>query len=263
MAYFKIEFFSNSLRRFVNFDMYIPNDIKYDEPRENKYQHRETKTLFLLHGYTGSANNWGIDELAKKYNFAMVMPNGENAFWLNQTATGHKYCSYVGEELIEYIRKTFGLCKNAEDTYVCGISMGGFGALHTGFYYPNTFSKIAAMSPALILHDIAGMKPEQDDGVANYEYYKNCFGDLENVLESKSNPETLVKELKAESRKIPQIYMCCGTEDFLIENCRNFHKFLDGENVPNVFLESKGEHNSIFWNEYIVKVVEWMFEGYI
>jgi hypothetical protein len=42
-------------------------------------------------------------DAAKKYNFAMVMPSGENAFYLDGLSTGHKYCTYVGKELTEYI----------------------------------------------------------------------------------------------------------------------------------------------------------------
>jgi S-formylglutathione hydrolase FrmB len=39
----------------------------------------------------------------------------------------------------DYIRKTFGLCCAKEDTFISGLSMGGFGALHTGLAYPDTF----------------------------------------------------------------------------------------------------------------------------
>ena len=37
------------------------------------------------------------------------------------------------------------------------------------------------------------MKPGGQDGLANYEYYRECFGDLDKVLESDNNPEVLVK----------------------------------------------------------------------
>ena len=102
--------------------------------------------------------------------------------------------------MLGYVRNTFGLAKSAEDTFILGMSMGGFGALHTGLSYPDRFGKIGAMSSALIVHEVAGMKPGMDNGVANYEYYRECFGDPDRVLESDNNPETLVDKL--ESRKI-------------------------------------------------------------
>ena len=63
------------------------------------------------------------------------------------------------------------------------------------------------MSSALIVHQIAGMKPCEDNGVANYDYYRECFGDLDAVLESDSNPEVLVKRLK-DSGRVSLRYSC-------------------------------------------------------
>lgn len=33
-------------------------------------------------------------------------------------------------------------------------------------------------------------------------------------MESANNPETLVDKLLSENKKMPEIYMSCGTEDF-------------------------------------------------
>ena len=60
----------------------------------------------------------------------------------------------MGKELIAYLQKTFGIAMKAEDTFIGGLSMGGFGALHTGFLYPENYSKIAALSSALIVHEV-------------------------------------------------------------------------------------------------------------
>ena len=197
------------------------------------------RTLFLLHGYTGKAGNWVPEDVAVRYNLAIVMPTAENSFYLNGAATGRAYQTMVGEELVGYVRKTFGLAKKREETFIAGLSMGGFGALHTGLAYPETFGKIAALSSALIVHEIARMKPGEDNGVANYEYYRECFGDL----------------ATAEER---DLVMACGTEDFLIENNRQLHAFLKQEEIPHVYLEGPGIHDMAFWSAYIVKAIEWM-----
>ena len=261
MAQITVSFFSNSLMRTVSFKMYIPNDHRKDIPREEtQYSKRRMKTLLLLHGYTGFGENWVPQYISEKYNFAVVMPDGENSFWLNGLSTGHKFCTYVGDELIHYLRTTFGLADCAENTYVMGLSMGGFGALHTALAYPDTFGKVSALSSALIVHEIAGMRPGEDNGVANYDYYHECFGDLDYVEESDSNPETLVKRLKDNNENIPEIFMACGTEDFLLENNRTFHSFLDSIGVKHIYLESKGSHDMTFWNEYALKFSQMMFE---
>lgn len=260
MAYFKINLFSNSLKRYTSFDMFIPNDIREDIPHEDTiYSRRKTKTLFLLHGYTGNAGNWIPEYLAEKYNFAIVMPSGENSFWLDGLSTGHKYGTFVGSELVSYIRKTFGLAMGAEETYIMGMSMGGFGALHIALNFPDNFGKLGALSSALIVHDIANMKPDDKNDVANYAYYHECFGDLDLVEKSENNPEILVERLKNLGQNIPEIYMCCGTEDFLLEKNRHMHRFLNNANVKHEYFESSGGHDMIFWSEYAVKVVDWMF----
>ena len=258
MAYFRVEYYSNALRRETSFEVLIPNDPRDDAPAPAAGS--PMKTLFLLHGYTGKAGNYVPEELPGQYNFAIVMPSGENSFYLNGLATGHAFQTMLGEELVDYVRKTFRLALRPEDTGIAGLSMGGFGALHTGLAYPDRFGKIGAMSSALIVHEVAGMKPGEGNAVANYEYYRECFGEPEQLLESDKNPETLIRRLKAAGEKIPDIDLCCGTEDFLIENNREMHRFLVEEGVAHEYHEAPGIHDMVFWKEHIRKIVKWMFE---
>lgn len=256
MAYYTIRIFSEALNRNTTFQMLLPNDRAPRPP----YGERKTRLLFLLHGYTaGDIGNCVPEELSEKYNFAVVIPNGENGFWLDGLSTGHRYCTFLGEELIGYLRKTFGLGEKREDTCLIGMSMGGFGALHTALAYPKVFGKAAALSSALIVHDIAHMKEGGETPFANYAYYRECFGDLERVEESDANPETLAKRLKESGAQLPKIFMCCGTEDFLLENNRVFHRFLDETGIAHTYLESGGGHDMAFWNEYLTRFTEEMF----
>ena len=147
----------------------------------------------------------------------------------------------------------------AEDTYLMGFSMGGFGALHTALAYPETFSKTAALSSALIHNGVAQMKEGEANEIANYDYYRMCFGDPDKLAESDNNPEYLIKKLIAAGKKIPEIFMACGTEDFLLEPNRAFHKFLEDQKVEHVYLESKGIHDMKFWQEYAEKFIPMMF----
>lgn len=260
MADLTIRFYSNVLKRDVSFLMVIPNDIRMDYPREDlKRKDRPMKTLFLLHGYTGAASNWVPGNLAEQYNFAIVIPNGENSFWLDGLPTGRQFATFVGVELVEYVRKTFHLAMNADDTYLLGFSMGGFGALHTAFAFPETFGKTAALSSALIHNEVANMKEGQGNDVANYDYYKMCFGEPSKLPESDNNPEYLVKKLKAAGKKIPEIYMACGTEDFLLEPNRAFHKFLEEQGVKHTYEEGPGIHDMRFWQEWAAKFIPLMF----
>ena len=257
MAYFRIEYFSNALRRAAGFEMLIPNDFRADIPVQ--IPDKPMGTLFLLHGYTGKAGNWVPENLAQELNFAIVMPTAENSFYLNGDATGRAYQTMLGEELVDYVRRTFRLAMRTEDTAIAGMSMGGYGALHTALAYPDRFGKAGCLSSALIVHGIAHMKPGEENGVANYAYYRQCFGDLETAEERDCNPEVQIRQLKATGTRIPDLYLCCGTEDFLIEPNRQMHRFLETEGVAHEYQEGPGRHDMAFWSEYIVKVVRWMF----
>ena len=260
MAKLQIEYFSHALQRPTVFDLLIPNDSREAlSPEEADRRARSMKALFLLHGYTGKSENWVPEGLPEKYNFAIVMPTAENSFYLNGEATGSAYQTLVGEEIVDYVRRTFRLAAGPEDTYIAGLSMGGFGALHTGLAYPDRFGKICALSSALIVHEVSRMKPGAGNGVANYAYYASCFGDPATAAERDVNPEVLAHKLKAAGAKIPEIFMACGTEDFLIENNREMHRFLEKEGIDHLYYESKGVHDMVFWREYIAKGVEWMF----
>jgi len=260
MANITVRYFSNCLKRCTTFQMYIPNAFRSDAPpADNECYKRDTKTLFLLHGYSGDAGNWVPEELSEKYNFAVVMPSGENSFWLDGISTGHQFCTLLGEELIGYIRRTFGLAMKREDTFTMGLSMGGFGAMHTALAYPGVFGKAACFSSAFIHNEVAKMEPGSGNGVANYEYYRECFGEPSQLADSVNNPEFLVKKIKSEGGEMPELILACGTEDFLIEPNRAMHRFLEEQGVEHIYEEDTGVHDMNFWSKCVQKYVPRMF----
>lgn len=259
MAKITVEFYSNFLLRPVQFKVFIPNDPCTTWGPVEKKDYTKLKTLFVLHGYTGCAENWIPEELLDKYQFAVVAPNGDLGFWVDGLSTGSAYGKFLCEELVDYVRKTFHLAMTPEDTYLMGISMGGYGTIRNALTYPEVFGKAAMLSAAYIIHTIAGMQPGFVDTHANYEYYRNCFGDLNEVEKSRNNPEVLIDELLASGKKIPEILMAIGTEDFLLEPNRGFHRFLEERNVPHSYFESTGGHDMVFWQEYTAKFIPMLF----
>lgn len=262
MALFQIDFFSESLARAVEVSFILPNDQSANMTKENPHYQRNVKTLYLFHGYSANNKDWltgsRIQEFASKYNLAVVMPAAENSFYLNGKGTGKAYGTYVGEELVSYMQKTFHLSAKKEDNFLCGLSMGGFGSIHTALMYPDTFSKSAALSSALIVNSIKNMEPGTGNPIADYDYYYGVFGDLTKLDESENNPEYLIRRLKSAGKKIPDLYMACGTEDFLIEENREFHRFLMEQEIQVMYTESPGVHDWNFWNEYLEPSIKWM-----
>jgi len=163
--------------------------------------------------------------------------------------------------LVDYVRKTFNLATDRDDTFIGGLSMGGFGAIRTGLYYNETFSKVVGLSSALIIHNVKNKKEGFKDAIADYDYYTLVFGNLEQLENSVNNPEYLIKKLKEENKPIPKIYMACGTEDFLIEENRAFFRFLKDENIDVEYIESPGVHNWDFWNAYLEPSIKWLLSN--
>ncbi len=245
----------------VNISFVIPNDVPEIMKMTNMNFRRPMKTLYLLHGFSGNDTDWeynGIaEDIAFNYNMAVIMITGGNNFYLDRKATGTQYCTFAGQEVVDYTRKLFGLSDKREDTLIGGLSMGGFGAIHTGFAYPETFGGIVALSSALIIHQIDNMKEGTADMMANYEYYREVFGDLTKVTESDANPEVLFKRNVEAGKKNPPVYMAIGTEDFLYEHNQIMRKFFEDNGADFTYEEGPGDHNWNFWNCYINKGLDW------
>lgn len=62
--------------------------------------------------------------------------------------------------MVELTRRLLPLSTRREDTYIAGISMGGYGALYNGLKYKETFGKIAAMSPAADIYRLFRELPD-------------------------------------------------------------------------------------------------------
>lgn len=260
MAFLQVNYFSKAIRRIVTFNALVPIDT-IEIQGQNEAPKGPMKSLYLLHGFSGNHTDWicetKIQELSLKHNIAVFMPSGENNFYLDDTDKGALYGEFVGNELVEFTRKIFPLSNRREDTSIGGLSMGGYGAIRNGLKYSHSFSRIIALSSALIVHDIAGIPVDFKGPVADYKYYRSVFGDLNELLGSDKDPEALIIKLKRENAAIPKIYMACGTEDFLLNENRNYHDFLASEGIEHTYVENPGTHDWNFWNEHIEKAIKW------
>ncbi len=232
---------------------------------DNIHYQRPTKTLILLHGYSGDCTDWLYNspaaDFSLKYNLAVVMPSGGLNFYVDNKATGRQYGKFIGEDLIKYLRDTYGLANSSEDTFIGGASMGGFGALHTALMYPETFGGVIALSSALIIYQLKDMKPEMKDPVmANYEYYVATFGDLTKAENSDHNPEVLYLKNKKAGKPLPKIYLACGNKDFLLKPNQKMRDFLISQDADFIYAEEDGQHNWDFWTPHAYKGIEYLLK---
>lgn len=261
MAIMRVSFLSEALCRSVGLNVIVPMET-IGIPGEAKPQKPYIfKTLYLLNGYSGNQDDWltysHIRALADQYCLAVVMPAGENGFYVDKTARGTFYGEFVGKELVEFTRNMFPLSRRRADTFIGGLSMGGFGAVRLGFYYYQNFSKIISFSGAFVTDQIAGIKKGYSDGVGDYDFYQAVFGDLHAIKDSPKDPFWCAKQALA-AGMAPELYLACGTEDFLLQANRRAKAKLEALGMVPHYLEAGGTHDWKFWNEQLEPAIQWL-----
>lgn len=262
MAILECNFMSKSIWRMVTFNAVIPtHEIDSFNNNDDVEEIKAFKTLYLLHGITGNHTAWlsgsRIKSLAEDNNLAVIMPAGENSFYVDNP-NGNKFGEYIGEEIVNVTRAMFNLSKKREDTFIAGLSMGGYGALRNGLKYNETFSKIGAFSSALIIDEAVNSTDNEPFYFATKTYYESVFGDIAKLKGSDKDLEALILSLKENNKNIPEIYMACGTEDFLLQNNRKFKDFLKCEGINLNYEEGIGSHEWKFWDVHIEKFIKWL-----
>ena len=259
MALIQCNFFSKSLMRTVPIQVVLPTD-KTLAPDGSAPQ-GPFKTLYLLHGIFGNDTDWvcgtRVQSWAQDRNLAVVMPSGENSFYVDMPKASAYYGTYIGKELVDFTRRTFPLSHKREDTFIGGLSMGGYGAIVNGLQNPETFGAVCALSSALILDSAMEHKEYTNNLMTNRGYYETVFGDLSKVRGSDKDYDALAEKVAPLAEK-PKFYMACGTEDGLIGVNREFRDHLNNLGFDVTYEEGPGVHDWYFWDEYILKAMEWL-----
>lgn len=264
MAILTGSFQSKELFRKVSFTAIIPTTTRsiYEPDDTESGSDQPLKTLYLLHGWDGNHEDWlhntRIAELAIKYHVAIIMPDGQNSFYVNQP-NGDHFGKFIGEEFVHETRRLFHLSDKREDTTIGGLSMGGYGALRNGFYYPTTFGNILAFSSKFFTK--RSNANIVFDNPISMRYQALIQGKTTAALADDMDLEELVIKAVESSGKNPRLYLSCGTEDDLIEEQRSFHQFLEEQNYMHQLVEAPGKHNWDYWNDSIEQSMKWVYEN--
>ena len=190
MALIQMDFHSETLKRTVPVNIILPFE-RFSGP---------FPTLYLLHGLTDNANGWlsysRIRLWAEESGLAVVMPSGENSFYMDilvKDGCLGDFGEYVGRELVEVTREVLPLSRKREDTFLGGLSMGGFGACRNALKYWKTFGKAAVLSGALHVYEYpADWVETQGNTIGEVRN----FGNLEETRNTDRNPRYLIREIQ-------------------------------------------------------------------
>ena len=266
MAFIRAEFMSMSLKRIVPITVVIPSDTTNFSGTGTNPARPPYKTLYLLHGIYGSdmdmIANTNVMRLARERQLAVVMPAGENHFYSDDVVSGEKYGEFIGKELVEATRRMFPLSDKKEDTFIAGMSIGGYGALMNGVKYYDTFGYIASMSTAILTPETLAAGKPNPTPMCEAGFQKAVF-DIDHLATSEKNPYVLLKNYVNKKDEFPKIRISVGSEDPLAENNVNLHKYMEKLGIAHEFSITKGGHNFDFWREEIVQILDWLPHGEI
>lgn len=239
--------------RDMPYKIVLPADYEASARQTKKYP-----VIYLLHGLTGHYDNWvtktKLIDYLRSYEFIIVTPEGENGWYTDSaSAPNEKYETYILNELIPEIDGKFRTIAERRGRVIAGLSMGGYGSLKFGLKYPDKFTLVGSFSGALeaaswtekVLAD-AGIKGAIPDTI------KRAFGLDASLTRTENDIYRLVRSGSPEYLKtLPFIYLDCGTEDFLVQNNRDFAGLLSEKKIPHEFRELPGGHTWPYWDSQV------------
>lgn len=144
---------------------------------------------------------------AEERNIAVVNISGENKAYIR--TEDDDFFKFISEELPDFICGMFPISDRPEDTYIAGLSMGGYGTLVHGLSFPERFAAFGAFSAGT---KRVRMRTAELTGGAIHESIR------QEAEAGEFDPETLARAIPAQGKKFPKVYMACGEEDFIYES---------------------------------------------
>lgn len=255
-AYFHVNFHSCVLSMSVDVSVLLPERDRIKQFEEKTYNQVKYQTLYLLHGFTGDYMTYirtsNIERYADEHQIMVVMPSVYNSAYTDMKY-GMDYFTYLSEELMDFIERTFPASPKKENRFVAGMSMGGYGAYKLGITCADKFCAIGG---------IAGSYHAQ------YRYQgkvntvstlcEALYGDPPAMTPEIHDIFTMMKNRKENGVELPRMYTCCGTEDRRYQDSVDLKEFADEFGIPLVFENGPGKHDAVFFDEYIQKILDWM-----
>jgi putative tributyrin esterase len=247
MAQITCNFFSYTLHRAVDVSIILPTPVFGDVMGKGKTPAHRPKAkypvLYLLHGYGNDGSTWRrytpLERYAEEANIAVVTFSGENKAYANHTL-GDKFYDFIAKELPDFVLGMFPISDRREDTYIAGLSMGGYGTLLHAISRPGDYCAFGAFSAGLMK---SGSKLAAD------------------AVVEKELPDVayLLAEAKDRIYDLPKGYLSCGTEDFLYEANVNFKEQYLAQGGDLYWKEVPGfGHEWPFWDQEIKAFLEWI-----
>lgn len=226
-------FDSATLGEKVSYLVYLP-------PSYASSPNRRYPVLYWLHGMRGGLLKGSIfydkfraalDE-GKAPEMIIVFPKGRHAsMYCDSTDSKRPVETVTIKELIPHIDATYRTVPKREGRAIEGSSMGGFGAVHLAFKYPDLFCATTAIIGAL--YEGSEFVESPSDSLA-----WTFGGDIEAF--KRESPWRLIDDNLEDIRGKMTIRFFPGSEDRLFDCCNGLHEKLSKLGVAHTFVVTQG-----------------------
>jgi putative tributyrin esterase len=254
MVHARVDFFSDALSLSTSMTVLLPQQTATQIGMEGRIAEGPPPVLYLLHGLSDDDTIWlrrtSIERYVAPLGLAVVMPQVHRSFYADQ-AYGGRYWTFLTEELPDIVGSLFRVSQRREDTFVAGLSMGGYGAFKWALRHPDRIAAAASLSGAV---DVAGLR-SQRERTEDPRMFERIFGNQELA----GGPDDLLWLLdQAEPAALPSLYLCCGTEDELIGDNERFRDRCAAAGIPLTSDFGPGVHDWAYWDATIQDVLAWL-----
>ncbi|MGW5359267.1 alpha/beta hydrolase [Actinopolymorpha pittospori] len=253
MALLRCDFFSEALALSTSMTVILPQETTAQIGMTGAARAEGHPTLYLLHGMSDDDTIWlrrtSIERYVAPLGLAVVMPQVNRSFYADEVH-GNRYWTFLSQELPEIANRFFRLSQRREDTFVAGLSMGGYGALKWGLRHPERFAAAASLSGALDMGDPERLRNRP-------EMMNRVFGDRP-VRGTDDDLLWLLDQADTAAASTPDLYVCCGTEDPLLKSNHTFLETARRNDIPVTTDFGPGEHEWGYWDRKIQDVLAWL-----
>jgi S-formylglutathione hydrolase FrmB len=252
MARLRCDFFSDVLGLSTSMTVLLPETTTGQIGMEGHAREGGHPVLYLLHGLSDDDTTWtrrsSLERYAAELGLAVVMPAVQKSFYTDQVH-GLPYWTFLTEELPATVARFFRVSDRREDTFVAGLSMGGYGAFKWAFHQPWRFAAAASLSGALD-------QPRREDTEAWSTFMAPTFGGR-SIRDTPDDVLWLLDRSLEAGVDVPALYVACGTEDPLLEESRTFIERAGGR-LPLATAIGAGGHEWEYWDRAIKDVLAWL-----
>jgi S-formylglutathione hydrolase FrmB len=253
---------SKILHRDVPYCVMLPPS--YAQEKDHRYP-----VAYYLHGLGDNEQSlvnlggWSIyDRMMSEKKigeFALVAPAGFTSFYINSRDGKFRYEDFFIQEFLPAMEKKYRIGTTRSQRGIMGISMGGFGAFHYAFKYPEKFAAVSANMPALI-----ESMPREFTQDWQRKLMGAIFGDPpDTAFFDKNSAFHLARSAPVASLKHTTIYFDCGAQDRFgfYEGTKAMDKLLTSRGVPHETHIYPGGHDWPFVLEHFPASLEAQSKG--